>query len=95
LKKASISPRGLGGSGILSERANAADGPFSAACYVVKADGSTVASFVRVRDVDPGDVIMVPPNTEVKVRTRTLIRDIAQIFGSFAPGAAGIASVLK
>jgi hypothetical protein len=48
-----------------------------------------------LRDVDPGDTIMVPPNTEVKVRTRSLIRDIAQIVGSLALGAAGVAAVLK
>ncbi len=63
--------------------------------YVVKPDGSTVASFVRVRDVEPGDVVMVPPSTEVKVRTRSLVRDIAQILGSIALGAAGIAAVAR
>ncbi len=63
--------------------------------YVVKPDGSTVASFVRVRDVEPGDVIVAQPQTEMKVRTRSVIKDIAQIFGSFALGAAGIACVLK
>ena len=48
-----------------------------------------------LRDVDPGDTIMVPPNTEVKVRTRSLVKDIAQIVGSLALGAAGIAAVVR
>ena len=63
--------------------------------YVIKPDGSTVASFVRVRDVEPGDVVMVPPSTEVKVRTRSVIKDIAQIIGGLAIGAAGIAAVAR
>ncbi len=63
--------------------------------YVIKPDGSTVASFVRVRDVEPGDVVMVPPSTEVKVRTRSVIKDIAQILGSLALGVAGIAAVAR
>ena len=62
---------------------------------MVRPDGSTVASSVRVRDVEPGDVVMVPPQTETKVRTRSVIKDIAQIFGSFALGDAGVAAVAR
>jgi len=63
--------------------------------YIVKPDGTAVASFVRVRDVDPGDVVMVPASTDTKVRWRPLIRDIAQIFGSFALGIAGLHTITK
>lgn len=38
---------------------------------------------------------MAQPQTEVKVRTRSLIRDLAQIFSSIALGAAGLHSVTK
>ena len=54
-----------------------------------------MASFVRVRDVDPGDVVIAPPSTEVKVRWRPLIKDIAQIFGSVALGIAGVLTITK
>lgn len=63
--------------------------------YIVTPDGSAVASFVRVRDVDPGDVIMAPPSTETHIRWRPLIRDIAQIFGSMALGIAGLHAITK
>ena len=54
-----------------------------------------MASFGGVRDVGPGNVVMVPPSTEVKVRTRSVIKDIAQILGSLAITAAGIAAVAR
>ncbi len=63
--------------------------------YIIKPDGSAVSSFVRVRDVDPGDVVMVPPSTDMKTRWRPLIRDIAQIFGSMALGAAALFTITK
>jgi len=63
--------------------------------HVIKPDGSAVSSFVRVRDVDPGDVVMVPPSTDTKGRWRPLIRDVAQIFGSMALGAAALFTITK
>ena len=54
-----------------------------------------MASFVGVRDVEPGDGVMVPPSTEVKVRTRSVIKAIAQILGSLAIAAAGMAAVSR
>jgi protein involved in polysaccharide export with SLBB domain len=63
--------------------------------HVIKPDGTAVASFVRVRDVEPGDVVVVPPETETKVRTRSVIKDIAQIVASMAFAAAGFAAVLR
>src|SRR5947208_5745274 len=35
--------------------------------HIVKADGSAVASFTNIRDVEPGDSIIVPPKAEEKV----------------------------
>jgi protein involved in polysaccharide export with SLBB domain len=50
--------------------------------HVVKADGSAVSSFAKIRSVEPGDTIVVPPKEEEKVRTLPAIRDIAQVIGS-------------
>jgi len=57
--------------------------------------GRMSAVSIRVRDVDPGDVVIAPPSTEVKVRWRPLIKDIAQIFGSVALGIAGVLTITK
>ena len=57
--------------------------------------GRLSAVSMRVRDVDPGDVVIAPPSTEVKVRWRPLIKDIAQIFGSVALGIAAVFSIAK
>jgi hypothetical protein len=44
--------------------------------HVVKADGSAVSGFAKIRDVDPGDTIIVPQKEEEKVRALPFIRDI-------------------
>jgi len=50
--------------------------------HVVKADGSTLSGFSSVRDVDPGDTVVVPPREEVKFRVVPTIRDGFSILGS-------------
>jgi len=52
--------------------------------HVVKADGSAVAGFLKLRNIEPGDIIVVPPETEPKVRTLPTLKDIATIVGQFA-----------
>ncbi len=43
----------------------------------------------------PRDVVVVPPSSEAKARMRSLSKDIAQVAGGPAIGAAGIAAVAK
>lgn len=50
--------------------------------HIVKADGSAIASFAKVRAIDPGDTIMVPPKEEEKIRVLPTVRDVMQTIGS-------------
>lgn len=50
--------------------------------HIVRADGSAISSFTKVRDLEPGDTIIVPPREEVKVRLLPTFRDAVQILGS-------------
>ena len=59
--------------------------------HLVKADGSAVSSFTNIRDVEPGDSIIVPPKAEEKIRTLPTIRDVVQILGSALLGLAALA----
>jgi polysaccharide export outer membrane protein len=52
--------------------------------HVVKADGSAVAGFLKLRKVEAGDIIVAPAKTEAKVRTLPTVKDIATILGQFA-----------
>jgi polysaccharide export outer membrane protein len=49
---------------------------------VVKADGSGLAGFANIRDIEPGDTVMVPPKQEEKIRVLPTVRDVMQILGS-------------
>ena len=50
--------------------------------HIVKADGSAIASFAKVRTIEPGDTIMVPPKEEEKIRVLPTVRDVMQTVGS-------------
>lgn len=63
--------------------------------HVIKANGSTQAGYMKLRTVEPGDVIVTPTTTEAKVKTRTLVKDVAQIMGSVALTIGGLAVFLK
>lgn len=52
--------------------------------HIVKADGSAVSGFLKLRKVEPGDIIVAPPSMEAKVRTVPMVKDIATILGQFA-----------
>lgn len=52
--------------------------------HVVKADGSAVAGFLKLRKVEAGDIIVAPAKVEAKVRTLPAVKDIATILGQFA-----------
>jgi protein involved in polysaccharide export with SLBB domain len=55
--------------------------------YVVRADGSAESSWLKFKDVKPGDTIVVPQKTEAKVRPLPLWQSIATIFASLATAA--------
>jgi len=61
--------------------------------YVLKADGSAITGFLRLRNLDPGDAIIVPPRTEKK--DLSWIADVAKIAGNAALGLAAIVSIAR
>ena len=52
--------------------------------YIVKADGSSMAGFLKLRKVEAGDTIVAPAKVEAKVRTMPVVKDVATILGQFA-----------
>jgi len=63
--------------------------------FIVKADGSAVASFVPLRSVEAGDAIIVPISTEPRVRTIPLLKDLATIVAGFAVPVGVVAAIAK
>ncbi len=59
--------------------------------HIVKADGSAISSFTNVREIEPGDAVIVPPKEEEKIRALPTIRDIVQTIGSALLGMAALA----
>jgi hypothetical protein len=50
--------------------------------HIIKADGSAVSGFAKLRTVEPGDAIVVPPKDEQKYRVLPTMRDVLQVVGS-------------
>jgi polysaccharide export outer membrane protein len=63
--------------------------------YILKADGSAIPGYTKVRELEPGDAILAPSSTEPKYRPLPFWRDVATIFGQFALGAAGVFTIFK
>ncbi|MGH7254599.1 MAG: SLBB domain-containing protein, partial [Nitrospirales bacterium] len=61
--------------------------------YILRANGSTDSSYVRVKAVKAGDTVVVPARIESKTRPLPLWQEIASIVGSVALAAAGIAVI--
>lgn len=61
--------------------------------YVVKANGSTEGAYVRIKDMKPGDTIVIPQKIEAKTPQLSLWQSVASIVGSMALVAAGIAVI--
>ena len=61
--------------------------------YLVRANGATDASYVKLKDMRPGDTIIVPERIEPKVRPLPLWQSIASILGSVMLGVAAIAVI--
>jgi protein involved in polysaccharide export with SLBB domain len=63
--------------------------------YILKADGTAISSFVKLRKLEPGDAIIVPISTEPKVRTLPMLRDIATILSGFTLPFATVVALLR
>ncbi len=61
--------------------------------YLMKADGSAIAGFMNLRNIDPGDVVIVPPSTKSKINRTALIRDLVTITGRIALSFAALAAI--
>ena len=48
---------------------------------------------MKLRDVEPGDVIITPPDTKVKVDKLELTKALATIAGQIALSLAGLAAI--
>lgn len=59
--------------------------------HIVRADGSAVAGFTRLRTLEPGDAVVVPPKHEEKIRTLPTVRDVVTTVGQALLGLAAIA----
>src|SRR2546426_1144332 len=61
--------------------------------HLVKADGSAISSFTNIRAIEPGDVVVVPPKEEEKIRWMSTVRDIATIVGAALLGVAALVAI--
>ncbi len=61
--------------------------------YVVRANGSTDSTFVNVKQMAPGDTVVVPPKMEPKYRALPLWQSVASIIGSAALTAGSLAII--
>lgn len=63
--------------------------------YILKADGSAIQGYTKVRELEPGDTILAPSTTEPRYRPLPFWRDIATLFGQFALAAASVFTIFK
>jgi protein involved in polysaccharide export with SLBB domain len=63
--------------------------------HIVKADGSAVRGYTKIRELEPGDTIVAPSSIEPKYRALPVWRDIATIIGQFALTLATVYNIFK
>lgn len=61
--------------------------------YIAKADGSAITGFTKLRKIEPGDAIIVPPKEEERVRWLAVSRDWATILGQTMISIAALAAI--
>jgi len=61
--------------------------------YVMRANGSTDSAYVRIKDMQPGDTIVVPQKIEAKTPQLALWQNVASILGSVMLGVAAISII--
>ncbi len=78
---------GLGIDDYLRQAGGMTEDADKSALYVVRADGSTESSWLKLKDIQPGDTIVIPQKTEAKTRPLPFWQSIAGIFASLATAA--------
>jgi protein involved in polysaccharide export with SLBB domain len=63
--------------------------------HIVKADGSAVRGYTKIRELEPGDTIVAPSSIEPKYRALPVWRDVATIIGQFALTLATVYNIFK
>ena len=63
--------------------------------HIVKADGSAVRGYAKVREMEPGDAVLAPSSVEPKYRPLPVWRDVATILGQFALTIASLATLFR
>ncbi len=61
--------------------------------YLLKADGSAIAGFMKLRDIEPGDVIVTPSDTSIKYDRLALIKSLATVAGQVAISIASMVAI--
>ena len=61
--------------------------------YVMRANGTTEAAYVRIKEMQPGDTIVVPQKIEAKTPQPALWATVASVLGSVMLGVAAIAVI--
>ncbi len=61
--------------------------------YLLKADGSAIIGFLKLRDVDPGDAIVVPP--KVRMKDLAWLSQMATLVGNTALTMGGLAAITR
>ncbi|MBI4737208.1 MAG: SLBB domain-containing protein [candidate division NC10 bacterium] len=63
--------------------------------YILKADGSAIQGYTKVREMEPGDAILAPSTVEPKYRPLPLWRDVATIIGQFGLTIASMVTIFR
>lgn len=61
--------------------------------FILRADGSTEATYAKLRAIGPGDTIIVPHDTEPKTQPLPLWQAVATTVGSLMMGVAAISII--
>lgn len=61
--------------------------------YIMRANGTTESAYLKLKEMQPGDTIVVPQKIETKTPQIALWQTVASIIGSMALTAAGIAVI--
>jgi polysaccharide export outer membrane protein len=61
--------------------------------YVIRANGATDIAYLNLKEMRPGDTIVVPPKTEPKTKTLPLVQAAASILGSLSLTGASLAVI--
>jgi protein involved in polysaccharide export with SLBB domain len=63
--------------------------------YILKADGSAIRGYTKVRELEPGDAILAPSSVEAKYRPLPFWTSMATVFGQFGLAAASVVTIFR